>query len=399
MRREPRTPRPGWERKVVESGLPFHTVALPGGGTRPYWNESAAYVLTSAEVEYLEDITEELHGMCVAAARYILDRGATARLGIHPDWVEPMRETLQDDAPSIYGRFDFAWDGTGDAKMYEYNGDVPAALLEAAVVQWEWIEDVHPERDQFNTIHERLVKAWQELTPRLGHQVHFAHSADEPDEDIITAAYLRDTATEAGLATVGLTMEDVGWHTGLERFVDADDAPIDSCFKMYPWDWAFESSYAEQLCRAPQSTRWLEPMWKALLSTKGLLAVLWEMYPGHPNLLPSSLDGPHGLDEWVAKPLWGWEGASIKVHTHERSFEQAGPFGDGPYLWQQWHRPPAFDGNHMVIGSWVIAGRPAGIGIRESDGVVTDGTARFVPHLIDAPRSSPEQVAEWLRDH
>ncbi|MFD4975102.1 glutathionylspermidine synthase family protein [Streptomyces sp. NPDC058424] len=398
MRREPRTPRTGWEQTVLQSGLPFHTEILPDGRKLPYWNESAAYVLTSREVDYLEDATEELHAMCVAAARHVLEKGDVERLGIDPRWARPMLETFENESPSIYGRFDFAWDGTGDAKLYEYNGDVPAALLEAAVLQWQWLEDVHPDRDQFNTIHERLVRTWQRLAPRLGGQVHFAHSVDEPDEDIITTAYLRDTAVEAGLPTVGLTMEDVGWHSGIRRFVDLNDVSIDSCFKMYPWDWAFESAYAPQLEAEPRSTQWLEPMWKALLSTKALLAVLWELYPGHPNLLPSYLDGPRDLTEWVAKPLWGWEGASIKVRSAEHHFDQAGRFDDGPFLFQQFHRPPSFDGNHMVIGSWVIGGRSAGVGIRESNEIVTDRRSRFVPHLIDAPRSTPEQVAHWLRN-
>ena len=36
----------------------------------------------------------------------------------------------------------------------------------------------------------------------------------------------------------------------------------------------------------------LEPAWKAALSNKGLLPVLWEMFEGHPNLLPAFLNVP-----------------------------------------------------------------------------------------------------------
>lgn len=396
MRREVRTPRPNWERKVLESGLPFHTETRADGTVVPYWNESAAYVFSASEIDYLENVTEELHAMCVQAARHVLERGDLARLGIDPRWALPMLETLDADAPSIYGRFDFAWDGTGHAKMYEYNGDVPAALLEAAVLQWEWLEEAHPDRDQFNMIHERLVQTWKNLGPRLGNGVHFAHSADEPDEDIITVAYLRDTAIEAGLPTSGMVMEDIGYDWSIGRFVDQFDAPIDAIFKMYPWDWSFSTIYAQQLERSPMSTNWIEPMWKALLSTKGLLAVLWELFPGHPNLLPSYLDGPRLMKDWVAKPLWGWEGASIKVRAGELNFDQKGTFDDGPFLYQEWHKAPQFDGNHVVIGSWVIGGHAAGIGIREADQVVTDRRARFVPHLMDSARSTPEQVAAWL---
>jgi glutathionylspermidine synthase len=43
---------------------------------------------------------------------------------------------------------------------------------------------------------------------------------------------------------------------------------------------------------------------------------------------------------------------------------------------------PAFDGRHIVFGSWMVNGRASGIGIRESDGLITGNTSRFVPHLF-----------------
>ena len=35
---------------------------------------------------------------------------------------------------------DFAFDGTGPAKLYEYNADTPTSLYETAVFQWVWLE-------------------------------------------------------------------------------------------------------------------------------------------------------------------------------------------------------------------------------------------------------------------
>jgi glutathionylspermidine synthase len=42
-----------------------------------------------------------------------------------------------------------------------------------------------------------------------------------------------------------------------------------------------------------------------------------------------------------------------------------------------------------VLGAWVVDGEPAGLGIRESDGLITDNLSYFVPHTIDyvAPRA------------
>jgi glutathionylspermidine synthase len=44
---------------------------------------------------------------------------------------------------------------------------------------------------------------------------------------------------------------------------------------------------------------------------------------------------------------------------------------------------PSFDGNYPVIGSWVIASQPAGIGIREDSTAITRDTSRFVPHFFE----------------
>jgi glutathionylspermidine synthase len=36
-----------------------------------------------------------------------------------------------------------------------------------------------------------------------------------------------------------------------------------------------------------------------------------------------------------------------------------------------------------VLGSWLVQGEPAGLGVREGDGPITDDASRFIPHLID----------------
>jgi hypothetical protein len=43
---------------------------------------------------------------------------------------------------------------------------------------------------------------------------------------------------------------------------------------------------------------------------------------------------------------------------------------------------PVFGGMHALIGSWIIAGRAAGIGLREDRASVTTNMSRFVPHYF-----------------
>jgi glutathionylspermidine synthase len=59
-----------------------------------------------------------------------------------------------------------------------------------------------------------------------------------------------------------------------------------------------------------------------------------------------------------------------------------GPYDEEGYVYQAYQPLPEFDGNHAVVGSWVVASQPAGIGMREDDGPITRNTSRFVPHLF-----------------
>ena len=52
-----------------------------------------------------------------------------------------IEQTWAKNVPHLYGRFDFGYDGE-NLKMFEYNADTPTSLLEAAVVQWQWLEQI-----------------------------------------------------------------------------------------------------------------------------------------------------------------------------------------------------------------------------------------------------------------
>ena len=90
-------------------------------------------------------------------------------------------------------------------------------------------------------------------------------------------------------------------------------ARIELAFKLYPWEWMFQDTFGANLSSAP--TRWIEPPWKAILSNKGILPLLWEMFPKHPNLLPAYFeDDPKAAmlgSSFVRKPLYSREGANV----------------------------------------------------------------------------------------
>jgi glutathionylspermidine synthase len=370
-------PRANWQTAVEGLGLQFHT---PGG--QPYWDESVCYRFSAREVDQLEAAAEELQRLCLAAGQFIIDSDRFEAFHI-PAAARPLiRDAWEREPPSIYGRFDLMYNGAAPPKLLEYNANTPTSLLEAAVIQWYWHLDQMPRTDQFNSIHEKLIAQWRAIRPCLNvNRLHF--TAVDDAEDMTTIAYLRDTAEQGGIHTGALTIDRIGWNEQAREFRDLDERRIENIFSLYPWEWLLKDFPGPLLELYPKMI-WIEPIWKMMWSNKALLAVLWELFPGHPNLLETYLDGPHGLREFVKKPLLSREGANVTLVTRSGELATPGTYGAEGYVYQALAPEASFDGMRPVLGSWYVTDQgPAGIGIRESDGPVTNNLSRFVPHFFD----------------
>jgi len=382
MRRETGAVRPGWAETIESQGLAYHRAVHPDHLHRPYWDESVHYVFSMDEVLSLEAQVEELHQMCLAVVEHVVTTGRFREFAL-PEWTwQEIARSWERRDPHLYGRFDLRYDGVNPPKLLEYNADTPTSLVESSVVQWFWLQDVHPGDDQWNSLHERLIDRWRELRLPSG-PTHFAWTnMDETGEEAMTVAYLQETADQAGLKTLAIAMEDIGWDQLNRRFVDTERRILRSAFKLYPWEWMLADSFGRQAVQNAASTLWIEPLWKTLLSNKALLALLWELYPGHPNLLPAYLDGPRDLTSHIAKPLLGREGASMRIVTPGQELATPGSYGAEGYVYQGFEALPEFDGQRPVLGAWMVADESAGLGIRETTGLITDDTSSFVPHRI-----------------
>ncbi|WP_430390270.1 glutathionylspermidine synthase family protein [Dyella sp. 20L07] len=366
MRRETRIPRADWRDRLESLGFAFHTI-----DGKPYWREDACYVFDAGEIDRIESATNELHALCLEAVDRIVRSGRFTELGLDTRAATLAERSWWDREPALYGRMDLVYDGN-TPRLLEYNADTPTALFEASVAQWYWLQDVEPQADQFNAIHEALVARWQAL-PKASH-VHFA-ACYENTEDAVTTDYLLDTCLQAGHRATALDIEQVGW-SGRE-FIDMDDVPIDRLFKLYPWEWMLAEPFAAHLPNT--RVRWIEPAWKMLLSNKAILPLLWEYFPGHPNLLPASRRREAIDGMVVRKPYWGREGAGVIVLGQG----DTGPATDEPTIYQAFAPLPIYDGRHALIGSWVVGDTAVGIGMREDADRITRNTSCFVPHFFE----------------
>jgi len=390
MRRHTLNPRGDWPTVAANVGYDFHT----SEDGHIVWCEDGAYGFTLAQIEEdLEAPTAELHQLCLDLAAEIAESPALmTRLGI-PNWAHSLvTRSHRARDPHLYGRFDLAYDGTGPAKLLEYNADTPTALFETAVFQWRWLEDMRSSgalpagADQFNAVHERLLARLAEIRARVGDALHLTCMTEFP-EDSGTVGYLADCAAQAGLKVRLVDVSNIGLRQkgGRQTFVDRSGEPVRLLFKLYPWEWLLRDSFEPAI--AASGTAFVEPAWKMVLSNKGILPLLWERHPGHPNLLPAYFENdPRKFalgKNFARKPLLGREGANVTIITNGQvAAAEDGPYAQSGYVRQALAPIPEFDGRRVVIGSWVVGDEPAGMILRESAGPISDDTSQLVPHFI-----------------
>ena len=396
--------RPGWRDRATELGFTFADM-----GGEPYWDETSAYRFTLRQIEDdIEAPGTELHAMCrEAVAHAVASEEWMTRLDIPRPYWDFVERSWSNGEPELYGRFDLAYDGKGPAKLLEYNADTPTSLYESASFQWLWFEEsrdagvLGPNTDQFNRIHEALAERWAAICAP-GEDIHFAADRDNP-EDYATVEALAWAAREGGLGAHFTPLSGIG-ITDQGQLADDQDRVIGTLFKLYPWEDMLRDDFAANL--QPSGTRFIEPPWKAVLSNKGLLPLLWQMFPGHPNLLPAffaadveaarrgeatpfaeaiAAAGPALSRGHVTKPLFSREGAGVVITEAGRETERApdDTYSHHPRIVQALAPLPVFDGFHPVLGAWIVGEECVGLGIREDRARITHNLSRFKRHFIE----------------
>lgn len=368
-----------WKERLENIGFGYHT----GENNKKYWVEDYYYSITEAQADKIYHATQELWEMCLKAVEFVIQNNRLNDFKI-PEFIHPyLIESWENDVPSLYGRFDFAFQPNGNLKLLEFNADTPTSLFECGVVQWLWMENYFgSSKDQFNSVHDQLIQTWKDLKPYLkGNTLHFT-CAKGSLEDLTNLEYIRDCAIQAGIQTKLIYIDEIGWNN--VHFEDLEGEEITDIFKLYPWEWMVNELFAYNIKNDELKANWIEPAWKMILSNKAILAILWELYPNHPLLLESYLGKPKSMVNYVKKPLLSREGANITIIKDGMVTEQTlGDYGDEGYVFQEFADLYKAAAGYSIIGSWIIGQEPSGITFRESDQFITTDKSRFVPHIIE----------------
>ena len=367
MKRIKIQPRNNYKELIENDGFHYNT---------NYWLENAYYKFDSKEIDNIELASNECYSMFVSAVQHVIDNNLWEKLKIPAFIVPKIIESWDNDELSLYGRFDFAFIN-GTPKLLEFNADTPTSLFEAAIVQWNWKESVFPVSDQFNSIHESLIESFKYIGKTYdANHIDFTCLLDNL-EDSSTTSYILSTASEAGLNTSLFDISQVAVDG--DKFYH-DYKHLDVLFKLYPYEWMFNEEFSKTL--GTSKTTFIEPLWKTIMSNKYMLVILAELYPNSPYILKAS-EQPLSNGSYCKKPIYSREGANVSLFKDGGLIEETdGDYGEDGFIFQELVEIESQDGKYPVIGSWIVGGVACGMGIRETDGRITDNMANFIPHII-----------------
>jgi len=353
--------------------------------------------ISEAEAEAYYEATNTLYDMMVEAAEHVIENNLFHEIGIPFNLVELIKESWENDIHwHLYGRFDLAGGIDGQPiKLLEFNADTPTALFETAIIQWAILKQNElDEQSQFNTLYESLVANFQRLITLdedvsgfeeqyEGWKFLFTSIRGNIEEEN-TVRLLQHIATEAGFETEFAYMDDVEFSADEGVFYQEENYEL--WFKLIPWeDIALEESDLAMLLTTivkNQTAILFNPAYTLLFQSKGILKILWDLYPNHPLLLESSFE-PLKNQKQVQKPVFGREGGSVSILNEDAQPIESieGDYDNHKMLYQaHTNLPTDIDGKSYQAGVF-YAYEACGLGFRKG-GKILDNMSKFVGHIV-----------------
>jgi glutathionylspermidine synthase len=339
----------------------------------------------------------ELYDLFIEAAQHVIDHRLYDQLDIPPSLIEMIEKTWDDDAHfHLIGRFDLAGGLDGQPiKLIEFNADTPSLIFEVALIQWLLLR--HNELDeerQFNRLYETLKESF--LKTKSRHR-NFG-KVDSPipcalfscfnlgKEDENTTRLLEEIAYEAGFITSFEYIDDV-FFSDEKGIISPEGESFDYWYKLVPYElMTVEEPHLVEILTniiRRQQAVLLNPPYALLFQSKGILKVLWELFPDHPLLLETAREPSPGKS-WVEKKTFGREGANIRIldHTGQELAGTPGDYDRYRAVYQKFAELPRDSEGRLYQAGVFFSCEPCGLGFRRERGIIRN-FSQFVGHIVD----------------
>ncbi len=356
-------------------------------------------VISEEEAEAYYEATNTLYDMVVEAAEHVIENNLFHEIGIPFNLVEVIKASWENDVHwHLYGRFDLAGGVDGKPiKLLEFNADTPTALFETAIVQWAMLKkNGLEEAHQFNALYEALVDNFKRLVTleedistfeeRYDGWNFLFTSVKGNSEEENTVRLLQHIATEAGFNTEFAYIDEIEFSP--DEGIFYQDNNYELWFKLIPWeDIALEESDLAMLLTniiKNQKAIIFNPAYTLLFQSKGLLKILWDLYPNHPLLLESAFEPLEGKKQ-VKKPVFGREGGSVTIldENGQESESIEGDYSNHKMVYQAYKELPSDTQGRSYQAGVFYAYEACGLGFRKG-GRILDNMSKFVGHIVQS---------------
>lgn len=375
---------------LEELGFSWHT----DNDGSSYLSDKLVLVKEAEAMAYYE-AANELYDMYVEAAQYVIDNELFSELGIPFNLVDLIKLSFENDVHwHLYGRFDLAGGLDGKPiKLIEFNADTPTSLFETAILQWALLKQNNMDESlQFNNAYEALMDNFKRLITLdedvsnfdelyEGWKILFS-SVSGSDEELLTTKLLELIAKEAGFNTNFSYIDECEFS---EEGVFKDNENYEYLFKLIPWeDIAIEEADLALLLKEiliNQKAIILNPAYTLLFQSKGMLKILWDLYPNHPLLVKADFKPLEGVKQ-VSKPCFGREGANVEIidAKGELISKNEGPYQNNKKIYQEYIAFNSHEGKSYQAGVF-FAYEACALGFRQG-GLILDNYAKFLGHII-----------------
>ncbi|MEZ5476729.1 MAG: glutathionylspermidine synthase family protein [Thiolinea sp.] len=377
---------------MEEVGMSWHTDV---DGSAYLVNELIAVTEDEAEAYY--QAANTLYDMFVEAAQHVIDNDLFFELDIPFNLISQIKRSWENDDLHLYGRFDFSGGLDGlPIKLIEFNADTPTSLFETAVVQWALLKaNGMDEESQFNTVYEAILNNFRRLVtgeddPANFDQhyqyqnILFSSMANLP-EDERTVRFLQQIARDAGFQTDFAYMGDVAFSEQ-DGIFNSEQTRFDYWFKLFPWeDIALETDgitgILDEISHNNVATI-LNPAYTLLFQSKGILKILYELFPDSPYLLETRTE-PLQNKKQVSKTMFGREGANTAIHDSMGRVlkEIPGEYDNYRKVYQEFAPFPQDEEGRSYQAGVFFAWEGCGLGFRRAWDI-HDNMSKFVSHRI-----------------
>ncbi len=354
-------------------------------------------VISEAEAEAYYEATNELYDMYVEAAEHVVENDLFHEIGIPFNLIDVIKESWENDVHwHLYGRFDLAGGiDNKPIKLLEFNADTPTALFETAIIQWAMLKKNNLEEEsQFNALHEALVDNFKRLVTLQedvsdfeevydGWKFLFTSVKDNAEEEN-TVRLLQHIADEAGYITEFAYIDEIEFSD--EDGIVYNNVNYELWFKLIPWeDIALEESDLAMILTniiKNQKAIIFNPAYTLLFQSKGLLKILWDLYPNHPLLLETDFEPLEGQKQ-VKKPIFGREGGNVSILDKDANAIESieGDYENHKMVYQAYSELVTDTEGLSYQAGVFYAYEACGLGFRKG-GKILDNMSKFVGHLV-----------------